>query len=169
MPELVKISPGTPGAIIASSLRQNDVVSSSSRVRMILGHFLSFITQTYYMNVFCLICKKYWDIWGIKPGMYCCRSIVGLLKCIRIKKNRSNIFRVYFYQCTFIEEVNCITHWGRGKMATIFKCILLKENIWLSIKISLNLIPKETMNNIASLVHKMLGAGDKQLSEPMMA
>ena len=54
-------------------------------------------------------------------------------------------------------------------MATIFKCILLKENIWLSINISLNFIPKDPMNNIASLVHKMLGAGDKQLSEPMMA
>ena len=36
----------------------------------------------------------------------------------------------------------------------IFKCIFLNENVWISIKISLNFVPK--------------GPGDKPLSEPMM-
>ena len=36
--------------------------------------------------------------------------------------------------------MNWLTHWGRDKMAVtladdIFKCIFLKENVWISIKI----------------------------------
>ena len=52
----------------------------------------------------------------------------------------------------------------------IFKCILLNENILISIKISLKFIPKGPINNIPALVQIMAWRrpGDKPLSEPMM-
>ena len=37
-------------------------------------------------------------------------------------------------------------------MAAIFKCIFLNENVLISIKISLKLVPKGQINNIPALV-----------------
>ena len=50
------------------------------------------------------------------------------------------------------------------------KCIFLNENIWLSIKISLNFILQGTINNIPALVQIMAWRlpGDKPLFKPMM-
>ena len=52
----------------------------------------------------------------------------------------------------------------------IFKCILLNENVLISIKISLKFIPKGPINNIPALVQIMAWRwpGNKPLSEPMM-
>ena len=52
----------------------------------------------------------------------------------------------------------------------IFKYIFLKENVWISIKISLKFVPKGPINNIPPLVLIMAWRrpGDKPLSEPMM-
>ena len=52
----------------------------------------------------------------------------------------------------------------------IFKCILLNENVWISIKISLKYVPKGPINNILSLLHIMAWRrlGEKPLSGPMM-
>ena len=52
----------------------------------------------------------------------------------------------------------------------IFKCIILNENVWIRIKISLRLVPKGPINNIPALVQIMAWylRGDKPLSEPMM-
>ena len=51
-----------------------------------------------------------------------------------------------------------------------FKCIVLNENVWILIKISLNFAPEGPMNNIPALVQIMAWhhPGDKPLSEPMM-
>ena len=59
---------------------------------------------------------------------------------------------------------------GRRFPDVIFKCIFLNENVWISIKISLNFVPKGPINNIPSLVQIMAWRrpGDKPLSEPMM-
>ena len=53
----------------------------------------------------------------------------------------------------------------------IFECILLKENVWIPIKVSLKFVPKGSINNIAALVQIMVWclSGDKPLSEPIMA
>ena len=48
-----------------------------------------------------------------------------------------------------------LTHWGRDKMAAIFKCIFLNENVWILIKISLKYVPKGPINNIPALVQIM--------------
>ena len=52
----------------------------------------------------------------------------------------------------------------------IFKYIFISENIWISFKILLKLVPKVRINNIPALVQIMAWCqpGDKPLSEPMM-
>ena len=59
---------------------------------------------------------------------------------------------------------------GRHFPDDIFKCNFLIENIWISIKISLNFVPKGPIINISALVRIMAWRrpGDKPLSEPMM-
>ena len=56
---------------------------------------------------------------------------------------------------------------GRHFLDTIFKCIFLNENVWILIKVSLNLVPKGPINNIPALVHIMAWSrpGDKPLSK----
>ena len=58
---------------------------------------------------------------------------------------------------------------GRRFPDDIFKCIFLNENVRISIKISLNFVPKGPINNIPALVQTMAWRrpGDKPLSEPM--
>ena len=52
----------------------------------------------------------------------------------------------------------------------IFKCIFLKENDWIPIKISLKFVPKGPINNIPGLVQIMAWRtpGDRLLSELML-
>ena len=59
---------------------------------------------------------------------------------------------------------------GRHFADNIFKCIFLNENVWISIKISLEFVPKGPINNIPALVQMMVWCcpGNKPSSEPMM-
>ena len=59
---------------------------------------------------------------------------------------------------------------GRHFPDEIFKSIFLNENVWISIKMSLKLVPRCPINNIPALVQIMAWRrqGDKPLSEPMM-
>ena len=52
----------------------------------------------------------------------------------------------------------------------IFKCILLNENAWISVKISLMFVPKGPINTILALFQIMSWRrpGNKPLSEPMV-
>ena len=52
----------------------------------------------------------------------------------------------------------------------IFKCIFLKGNVWILIKISLKFVPKCPIDKMTALVQIMAWCqtGDKPLSEPMM-
>ena len=54
--------------------------------------------------------------------------------------------------------------------ADIFKCIFFNENLWISIKISLNFIPMGPVNNIPALVQikAWRRSGEQPLSEPMV-
>ena len=51
-----------------------------------------------------------------------------------------------------------------------YKCIFLNENAWISLKISLEFVPKVPINNIPALVQIMAWhrPGDKPLFKPMM-
>ena len=59
---------------------------------------------------------------------------------------------------------------GRHYTKDIFRCIFLNESGWISIKMSLNFVPKDPINNIRALVQIMAWRrpGNKPLSEPMM-
>ena len=52
----------------------------------------------------------------------------------------------------------------------LFKCIFFNENVWISIKNSLNFVRKVRINNIPALVQIMAWCqpGDKSLSETVM-
>ena len=53
----------------------------------------------------------------------------------------------------------------------IFKCILLNEHVWITIKISLTFLPKGPINNIPAFVQIMAWCrrlGDKSLFESML-
>ena len=55
-------------------------------------------------------------------------------------------------------------------MDAIFQYIFLKENVWISIKISLKFVSKGPIKNIPALVQRMVWhrPGDKPLSEPVV-
>ena len=59
---------------------------------------------------------------------------------------------------------------GRHFADDIFKRVFLNDNIWIQIKISLQFVPKGSINNIPALVKIMAWRrpGAKPLSEPMM-
>ena len=52
----------------------------------------------------------------------------------------------------------------------IFKCIILNENEWILIKMSMKFVPKGPINNIAALIQVMAWcwSGNKPLSQPMV-
>ena len=60
---------------------------------------------------------------------------------------------------------------GRHFPDDIFKCIFFNENLWISLKISLQFVPKVRNNNVPALVQIMAWRrpDNKPLSEPMMA
>ena len=59
---------------------------------------------------------------------------------------------------------------GRYFADDVLKCFFLNENVWISLKIPLKLVPKGPINNILALVQIMAWRrpGDKPLSEPML-
>ena len=60
---------------------------------------------------------------------------------------------------------------GRHFPDDILKCIFLNEKVWISIKISLEFVPKGSISNSPALVQIMAWRrlGDKPLSEPILA
>ena len=59
---------------------------------------------------------------------------------------------------------------GRYFADDVLKYIFLNENVWISLKIPLKVVPRGPNNNIPALVQIMAWrrSGDKPLSEPMM-
>ena len=80
-----------------------------------------------------------------------------------------DLFWIFEFQLHWINTLrsrqNC-RHFADG----IFKHIFLNENVWISIKISLKLVPKGPIDNVLALVQIMTWhcPGNKPLSEPMM-
>ena len=73
----------------------------------------------------------------------------------------------YFYPC--FNTLRPRQH-GHHFPDDIFKCIFVNENVWVSIKVSLNIVPAGPINNIPALVQIMAWRrlGDKPLSELMI-
>ena len=106
------------------------------------------------------------DIWGFQ-----------MKKFHFIFTNTKLQIKLPTYFCCIIDfqwcgkSVNTLRLRRNGHFADdIFKRIFFNENVWISIKISLNFVPKGPVNNIPALVQIMAGRrpGDEPLSEPMM-
>ena len=74
------------------------------------------------------------------------------------------------YRCHKRVKILRPRQYGRHFPDDIFKCIFMNKNVWISIKMSLNFVPKGTINNIPSLFQIMACrlVDTKPLSEPMM-
>ena len=95
-------------------------------------------------------------------------------------KTKSLFWRLYIHLYDYASKQPNVTQWliytlrpRRNEQHfadDIFKRIFFKENVWISIKISLKFVPKGPINNIPALVQIMAWrrSGDKSLSEPMM-
>ena len=83
----------------------------------------------------------------------------------------SHFIMFYLFYLYFI-KFNSWRPWRnrRYNADDIFKCIFLRENVWIPNKISLKFVPKGPINNIPAMVQIMAWRrpGDKPLSEPMM-
>ena len=69
----------------------------------------------------------------------------------------------------FINPLRWIQNWPHFA-DDISKCIFLNENVWISLKISLKIVPEIPINNISPLGQIMAWhwPGNKPISEPMM-
>ena len=74
------------------------------------------------------------------------------------------------YLFLYLSYVNTLKSRQNCRHFVIFKGIFLKENMWISLKMSLKFVPNGPLNNIPVLFQIMAWCrtGDKVLSEPMM-
>ena len=102
------------------------------------------ISTDFYLSTFVLASRGSWED-GSSIYCVCCVAVVT----INTWRPRQN---------------------GRHFPDDSFKWIFLNENVWISIKISLNFVPKVPINNIPALVQIMAWrrSGDKPLSESMV-
>ena len=77
----------------------------------------------------------------------------GLVQdCVYGEREQSLRILIELFLVTYNMKYPALTHWGRHFPDDIFKCIFLNENVYISIKISLNFVPKGQINNIPALV-----------------
>ena len=107
--------------------------------------WLEYYTRNTFASNMSFLQGKWPDIY-LMSTFFCCRSILTSINTLRPRQN------------------------GRHFADSIFKCIVLNENVWIPIKISLKFVPKGPSNNIPALVQIMAWRrpGDKPLSEPMV-
>ena len=84
---------------------------------------------------------------------------------VHAKSERGWIVKYLYFFNTLEQRKNC-----HHVADSIFRCIFLNENVWISLKISLKFVPKGPINNIPALVQVMAWCwlDDKPLSEPIM-
>ena len=118
--------------------------------------------------------RKYWRIMAAVLTHWPLRDVAGNLKS-KIFKINSKINVVSISS----EILPTRSHWvnplrprqiGRHFADDTFKCIFLKENVRISIKISLKFVPKSPIDDIPALFQILAWRrpGDKPLSEAMM-
>ena len=107
-----------------------------------------------------------------------CRALIFSLMCAWTNSWRHQGFEtqwcpcevtVMWRSCTFLNTLRPRQN-GRHFPDDIFKWIFLKENVCISIKISLKFVPQVPINSIPALAQIMAWrrSGDKPLSDPMM-
>ena len=96
------------------------------------------------------------------------------MKQLGASQNPSRAVRIYSVgDWSAVNDLNTLRPRQNGRHFAdyIFKHIIMNENVWIAIKISLKFVPKGPINNIPSLVQIMAWRrpSDKPLSEPMTA
>ena len=132
--------------------------------------------------VHCHNCKKQWFFTIRMSHFFIICTLLSLSKFVFFSDSRHQLkatFLGHRWQWTDITSLQSwfnmsfvlgirptLTHWGRVKMAAIFK----NENVWILIKVSLKFVPKGPINNIPTPIQIMAWRlpADKPLSEPMV-
>ena len=125
----------------------------------------------FYM-IFSIFCR--WGVWWWTwQDLYgnSCKTVS--LKCAQINKTYKVLHFLYLnIEITKAVHLNTLRPRQNGFHFAddIFKGIFMHENVWISLKISLNFVPKVPINNISALVQIMAWRrpGNKPLFEPMM-
>ena len=100
----------------------------------------------------------------------CLQNMTNILLNIRgCSIHNSELLKILWYLHSVFNTLRPRQN-GRHFTDYVFKCIFLNENVWISLRISLEFVPKGLINNIPPLVQIMAWCrpGDKPLSEPMM-
>ena len=147
------------GLIIAYNHKRFTMTSSNGNIFRVTGHLCGEFTGHWWIpsqrpvtrsfDVFCdlslnkRLSKQSWGWWfeTLSRPFWRHRNVLNTL---RLRQNRHHF-------------------------ADIFKCILVNENVWISINISLKFAPKCQIDNIPALVQIMLWRrpGNEPLTEPM--
>ena len=126
--------------------------------RIIYQYIMIFLTLLFYIRYPCIITRPF-------PVVCKCLN-KGLLAYWHLYMCYHKILGIDDYM------VNTLRPRQNGRHFTndFLKWIFLNENVWISIKIWLNFVPKGRINNIPVLDQIMAWRrpGDKPLSEPMM-
>ena len=85
------------------------------------------------------------------------------------------VLKAHWYRTRWPFQIHSWTHWSRDNIAAILRmafsnAFFFCENVWISLRISMKLLPNVRINNIPAFVQIMAWCtpGDKPLSEPMM-
>ena len=95
-----------------------------------------------------------------------CSGIWYAITCMKTASSPMNIVESHYFMVNTLRPGPN----GRHFADNIFKSIFLNENIWISLKIALKLVPEVRINNIPALFQIMAWrrSGDKPLSGTMM-
>ena len=124
-------------------------------------------------------CVYYWVLFpflliyhALCLSSYDCAWVFYELSLLYVVRNDEIKLSEYIYPNRWRFVINILRprQYGDHLPDDIFKWIFLNWNVWISIKISLNCVPRSPINNIPALVQIMTWRrpGDKPLSEPMM-
>ena len=105
-------------------------------------------------------------------GILICASCGGALQSLWIAQMEFSLYFFPGFPSVLLIGINTLRprENGRHFANDIFKCIIVNDNLWIPIKISLKFVPKGPINNIPALVQTMAWRrpGGKPLSEPLM-
>ena len=173
--------------IVRSSYLHNGISYTSEKYNQInpLGPNIFHPRHHHIWISFTKLIAKYYTWFDLTSGRLSCRALVWL-NWVRInnlvqtevtpvheKRGYVSIaLAIWCYQNKEKWSINTMRprQNGRHFADDIFKCIFLKENAWILIKISLKFVPKGPIDKIPALVQIMAWrrSGDKPLSELMM-
>ena len=159
------------GDVVVVDTHQNQQGGVDSHISVICSPVLPFVLSVANLGIW---------LGAIKGAHYIIPRICWIL-IIETFLSNSHIYTFHTFpnqpsrvsrQDCFMSTPNTLRSIQNGRHFTddIFKFIFLNENVWISIKLSLNFVSNGPVDNMLKLVQIMAWrrTGDKPLSEPMM-